>query len=102
MNYDQKAREDYKLNPKSIYYWLLASSFLYYNQPDSTPLLGDECFDRMCKHLLANFDKIPKHSKLSHLITESHLQAGSFYDILANDYPVWLVRMAQQMSNELN
>ncbi|QCQ57907.1 hypothetical protein Barba22A_gp056 [Rheinheimera phage vB_RspM_Barba22A] len=101
MNYDQQAREDYRSSPKSIYFWLLAASYLYYHEPHRTPLLSDACFDKMCKYLLSNFDTLSKHSKLSHLVTQSHLQAGSFYDILDNDYPVWLVRMAQYMSDRL-
>lgn len=101
INYDQQARDDFKQNQKSIYFWLLAASYLYYHEPDRTPLLSDECFDKMCKHLLANIDVIPKHSKLARLVTSSHLQAGSFYDILSNDYPVWLVRMAQSFSDKL-
>lgn len=101
MNYDQKARRDYKESPKSIYFWLLGASYLYYHEPHRTPLLSDECFDKMCKHLLDNIETIPKHSKLSDLVTPSHLQAGSFYDILDNQYPVWLVRMVQGMSDRL-
>jgi hypothetical protein len=101
MTYDNKARQDYKDSNKSIYFWLLCSSYLYYNEPDRESLLSDECFDKMCKHLLDNYDTHPKHSKLHHLITKDNLQAGSFYNILSNDYPVWLVRMAQDLSYKL-
>lgn len=100
-NYDTQARENYKKSPKSVYFWLLASSYLYYHEPHRPSLLSDEVFDKMCKHLLENYDTIPKHSKLAHLITKDNLQCGSFYNILQHEYPVWLVRMAQEMSDKL-
>lgn len=102
MNYDQQARQDFKSNPKSIYYWILAASYLYYFKPDMTPLLSDETFDRMCKTLLDRYDSIPPHSMLAHLINKDQLQAGSFYDILDNQYPLWLTRMAEDMSVRLD
>lgn len=102
MNYDQQARQDFKENPKSIYYWLLSASYLYYFKPDMTPLLSDETFDRMCKTLLDRYDSIPPHSMLAHLVSKEQLQAGSFYDILDNQYPLWLTRMAVDMSMRLD
>lgn len=102
MNYDQKAREDFKSSPKSIYYWLLSASYLYYFKPDTTPLLSDTTFDRMCQALLERYDSIPPHSKLAHLVSKEQLQAGSFYDILDNQYPLWLTRMAEDMSKQLD
>ena len=101
-NYDEKARRDFKENPKSIYYWILAASYLYYFSPDRTPLLSDECFDRMCRALLDRYDSIPQHSMLAHLVSKEQLQAGSFYDILDNQYPLWLTRMAVDMSIQLD
>ena len=101
INYDQQAREDYKASPSSIYYWLIASSSIYYISCDMTPLLSDECFDKMCKHLLNSYENIPKHSKLHHLVTKENLESGSFYNLISTDYPLWLARMAQDMSNKL-
>ena len=101
INYDQQAREDYKASPSSIYYWVLASSAIYYLNAEMTPLLSDECFDKMCLHLLNNYDSIPKHSMLHHLVTKDNLQSGSFYNLLDIHYPMWLVRIAQDMSNKL-
>lgn len=102
MNYDQQARDDFKESPKSIHFWLLAASYLYYFSPDRTPLLSDETFDRMCKVLLDRYDSIPQHSMLAYLVSKEQLQAGSFYDILDNQYPLWLTRMAVDMSTQLD
>ena len=99
--YDTQAREDYKQSKKSIYFWLLASSAIYYLCPHKNPLLSDETFDKMCRHLLDNYDTHPKHRMLHHLVTKDSLAAGSFYNLQEIDYPVWLVRMAQDMSDKL-
>lgn len=101
MNHDQEAREDFKASAKSVYFWLLASSAVYYLYPSKASLLSDHCFDKMCKWLLDNYDSCPKHSKLSHLVTKENLVAGSFYNIRDTEYPLWLVRMACDMSDKL-
>lgn len=101
MNHDQQARIDFKASPKSVYFWLLASSAVYYLYPSKSSLLSDDVFDNMCKWLLDNYDTCPKHSKLAHLVTKENLIAGSFYNIRETEYPLWLVRMACYMSDKL-
>ena len=101
MNYDLQLQRDYSTSPSSLYFWILASSYIYYCD-NATPLLSDGCFDWACKTLLERFDEIPEHSKLKGLITEDGLRAGSFYNILSNHYPLWMVRMAQEMSKGLD
>lgn len=100
-NYDQQAREDFKASAKSVYFWLLASSCVYYLFPSKTSLLSDECFDKICKWLLDNYESCPKHSKLAHLVTKENLIAGSFYNIRDTEYPLWLVRMSCDLSDKL-
>ena len=100
-NYDAKFKQDFKASKKSCYFWLLAASYNYYIAQDSTPLLSDELFDKACKWLLENYDSV-QHSKLVHLVDKESLQAGSFYHILDNQYPQWLVRMAQELTRKLD
>lgn len=85
--YDHIAREAYKQSPASVVYFIVAASYAYYMKNES--LLSDETYDKMCRLVL---DKGITHSKLSHLINEDRLRAGSLYDIKDFEYPVWIVR----------
>lgn len=87
MNLDHLARQSYKQSPASVIYWLILSSFAYYIRNES--LLSDETFDKMAKLVL---DKQITHSKLSHLVNDDRLRAGSFYDLKDFEYPAWIVR----------
>lgn len=85
--YDHIAREAYKQSQASVVYFIVAASYAYYMKNES--LLSDETYDKMCKLVL---DKGITHSKLSHLINEDRLRAGSLYDVKDFEYPVWIVR----------
>ncbi len=95
MNYNQKARNDFKDSPQSVVAWILMSSYGYYTMPQNPSLLSDECFDNMCKWLLDNYDNVQHRFK--HLITKSHLEAGSLYDVHAYDYPLELIRIYETL-----
>lgn len=100
MLYDNKAKQDMALYKKSLCFWVLASSFAYYIQDES--LLSDELFDKMCKELLDNYDnKCYHHSILWEYMNKNRLQAGSFYDMRLDEYPLWLVRMTQALLRQL-
>lgn len=90
--YEQQARNDYKQSPKSAVYWCVVASYLYYMRDES--ILSDEVFDRMMKLIL---DKQIKHSKLSHLITDEDLRAGSLFRLKVRDYPDFIVDQAERI-----
>ena len=75
------------------------ASYGYYNMPQNPSLLSDECFDNMCKWLLGNYDKVEHRFK--HLITKSHLEAGSLYDVHAYDYPAELIRIYNKLMEDI-
>lgn len=85
--YDHIAREAYKQSPASVVYFIVVASYAYYMKNES--LLSDETYDKMCRLVL---DRGITHSKLSHLINDDRLRAGSLYDIKDFEYPVWIVR----------
>lgn len=100
-NHDNLARKQIHKAPKTVYFWIVAASYVYYHRPEYPALLSDPYFDSLCKWLLENRQGIGKHRHLGHLITEGHLTAGTLFDILAMDYPLWLVRMTEDLVNEL-
>lgn len=99
MNYNQKAREDFKDAPQSVVAWIIMASYGYYHMPQNPSLLSDECFDNMCKWLLGNYDSVQHRFK--HIITKSHLEAGSLYDVHAYDYPAELVRIYNKLMEKI-
>jgi hypothetical protein len=92
MNYDNKAREDYKKSPASVVYWVFLASYLYYVRDES--ILSDETFDKMMKLIL---DKNLKHSLLSHLITEEDLRAGSLFRLKPSQYPNFIAEAGEKL-----
>jgi hypothetical protein len=95
--FDQKALSDFEKEPKSAYFWILASSYLYYYRPQLKPILSDTTFDLLCKKLLDVRDTV-HHSKLGMLISKEDLKAGSLYSLHWRRYPIGLVRMAENLS----
>lgn len=93
--YEQQARNDYKQSPKSAVYWVVIASYLYYCRDES--ILSDEVFDKIMKLIL---DKKIKHSKLSHLVTDDDLRAGSLFRLKVKDYPDFIVDQAERMIRE--
>lgn len=77
----QKAREDYKRNPNTLVFWVIASSYLYYHHDYS--LFLDEEYDKMMKLLLEKWDTI--NHKLKKHITKADLRAGSLYALKEKD-----------------
>lgn len=92
MNLDNLAREAYKQSPSSVIYWITLASYLYYIKDES--ILSDETFDRMCKLVI---DKNIQHKLLSHLITVDRMNAGSLFDVKANQYPSFIVSDAEKL-----
>lgn len=97
-NLDHLARADFKESPSSAIFWVVAASYMYYIRYEN--LLSDECFDKMCKYILANYDEI-EHSLYKPLIDKESMAAGSLYKLRTNDYPDSLVRMAERALNAL-
>lgn len=91
-NYDNIARNDAKLSKRAAVYWWIVASFAYYQKDVS--LLSDETFDKLSKFIL---DNNIKHSKLSHLITDEDLKAGSGFAIPSYNYPLFIVRAAEEL-----
>jgi hypothetical protein len=61
----------------------LIHSYLYYIC--NRPVISDEEFDKICKHLLDNWDDINHMHK--HLLCREDLQAGTGFAIKYDDYP---------------
>ena len=93
--YDHIARQSYKQSPASVIYWIVISSYAYYFRAES--FLSDETYDKMCKLAL---EKQIKHSRLSHLINDDRLRAGSLFDIKDFEYPLWIVRDVELLISE--
>ena len=91
-NFDNIARQDAKQSKAASIYWWVVASFAYYQRDVS--LLSDPTFDRLSKDIL---DNNIKHSLLSHLISESDLRAGSGYAIPSYEYPLFIVRDAENL-----
>lgn len=95
--YDQAARESFKVNPASAISWILASSYSYYIKHVS--LLDDSTFDKICRWLLDNLDKL---EHVNHnLITKDSLRVGSFYHLKEEDYPLRVRISAEGMIRDL-
>tara|TARA_E500000331_G_C16846352_1_gene535750 strand:- start:123 stop:401 length:279 start_codon:yes stop_codon:yes gene_type:complete len=65
------------MTPNQLVAWFLISSYAYYVM--SEPVMKDSTFDGLVKRLKACWDEIDHPHK--YLITESHLNAGTGYDI---------------------
>lgn len=96
MNFDQKAREDYKESPKSAVFWWVVASYAYYVRDIS--LLSDAVFDKLSVAIL---DKKIYHSMLSHLISDEDLRAGSGYAIPHDQYPLFIKHYAEIFIKQL-
>ncbi len=95
-----KSREDIeKMTPSQLVSWFLISSYCYYEVGRS--IMSDPSFDYLVKRLKEEWDNTDHPHK--ELITESHLNATTGYDI---DYPT-IVRMSgnellREIKNNLN
>lgn len=96
-NYDEVARESFKVNPSSAVSWWIAASYQYYHCNES--LLSDECYDRMAKYIQKNFENL-KHPHL-HLISKENLTAGSLYNLKASEYPEIVKNSSELLVREL-
>ena len=54
--------------------WFLMAAYAYYVQDD--PILTDSTYDRLCRRMLEEWDKIEHMHK--HLITKNDLEAGTY------------------------
>ena len=66
-----------KMSPNQLVSWFLISSYAYYEL--GNPVMTDRTFDILVEKLKQNYDKADHPHK--HLITESHLNATTGYDI---------------------
>ncbi len=98
MNYDEKCRQDFKINKSSCVAWYLLSSYAYYREAES--LLSDTTFDKMCKYMLDNWENI--QHKYKHLVNKESLTAGTGFDINFNEFPDGLLRIKNQLIKGLN
>ena len=64
-------------NPNAMLSWFLIASYAYYVIGDR--IMEDSQFDRIAKILKDNWDSVDHPHK--HLVTQSHLDAGTGYDI---------------------
>jgi len=97
MNLNNQARVAYKQSPSSAVYYVVLASYLYYVRFES--VLSDDVFDKMMKLIL---DKNIRHSKLSHLITDDDLRAGSLFRLRATDYPDFIIDQAEKILRGVN
>ncbi len=97
MNLDNQARTSYKQSPSSAVFYVVLASYLYYVRFES--VLSDEVFDKMMKLIL---DKNIKHSKLSHLITDDDLRAGSLFKLKVTDYPQFIIEQGERLLRDIS
>ena len=97
MTCDQKAREDFKINPSSCIAWYLMASYAYYVKDES--LLSDETFDKLCKHIYDNWDSL--NHKLKHLVPKESLTAGTGFDVEFYKFPNGLLRIIDNLIGEM-
>ena len=82
-----KSREDVEeMTPNQLVSWFLISSYCYYDVGRS--IMSDQSFDYLVQRLKEEWHNVDHPHK--ELITESHLEATTGYDI---DYPT-IVRMS--------
>ena len=82
--YDNVVRDCFKKNKNSSISWFLSSSYCYYQKDES--LMSDIAFDKLCKWMFDNHDSLEHEHK--HLVTKDMLQAGSGFNLKADDYPL--------------
>jgi len=97
MNLDNQARIAYKQSPSSAVFFVVLASYLYYVRFES--VLSDDVFDKMTKLIL---DKNIRHSKLSHLVTDDDLRAGSLFRLRSTDYPDFITEQAEKILRGVN
>lgn len=73
------------------YYLIL--SFLYYHRDIS--VVSDDLYDRICKDLLEQFDRIKHPHK--HLVDPVALKAGTGFHMTEEDYPLRVVGAAEYL-----
>ena len=69
-----------KMSPNQLVSWFLIGSYAYYEL--GKPVMADRVFDNLVERLKQQYNKADHPHK--HLITESHLNATTGYDI---EYP---------------
>lgn len=93
MNYDEKCREDFKINKNSCIAWYLMASYAYYVKDES--LLSDSVFDKMCLHILTNWDTL--EHKLKSFVPKESLSAGTGYNIAFSSFPNGFVAVIENL-----
>lgn len=96
--YDKEMRRDFKINKGSVIGWLLMASWIYYNKPNSPPILSDSVFDNACKWLYDHFDEV--NHKYKDLVVRDDLKAGSLFSIPTYSYPQFIIHLAELLTEE--
>lgn len=100
MNHDIRALNAKESCPASVFAWILLASWNYYQQPCLPPLLSDTVFDSLCKFALENYDTLD-HPFAKQYISKDDLRAGTLYALESYQYPLWCVRLAARLTEEL-
>lgn len=98
MNLDDMARQSFKSSPNTVISWYLIASYCYYCRYES--ILSDEVYDKMCKYMLDNFDKLEHVNK--NLVDKAALLAGTAYQLKVDDYPLRVRVVGEQMIEKVN
>lgn len=96
MYYNERCRQDFKINKNSCIAWYLIASYSYYLRDES--LLSDEVFDKMCLHILENWDTL--EHKLKHLVSKESLSAGTGYDINFQNFPNGFICLIERLISD--
>jgi len=97
MSYDEKCRQDFKINKNSCVAWYLMASYAYYVKDVS--LLRDETFDKMCLYILNNWNTL--EHKLKNLVPKESLSAGTGYNIAFSSFPYGFVGVIEKLIREM-
>lgn len=91
-----KTRTDIKkMTPNQLISWFMIGSYAYYKLGDR--VMKDPDFDYLVERIKGHWDEIDHPHKI--LITESHLEAATAYDI---DYPTIAKHAAYNYIREIN
>lgn len=97
MYYDEKCRQDFKMNKNSCIAWYLMSSYGYYQKDES--LLSDPVYDKMCKYILDNWENL--NHKLKYLVPKESLHAGTGFNIPFYSFPYGFINIIEGLIKEM-
>lgn len=98
MNLDQMARDSFRSSPNTAISWYLIASYAYYCRFES--IFSDETYDKMCKYILDNYDKLEHINK--DLVKKESLVAGTAFQLKMEDYPLRVRIIGEEMIEKVN